>query len=161
MRKGHWTCVVPWTDSPAKTEWHPTDRKFAPLSRGSFKSQEDAEEWGRTRLAGFPFSVKFYGNEDLCPCYPVSDLRLGDVVRSFDGPHSSATVCEIKRDSVKLFRPYTHTLDVAFGYSQPPDESHPNRYDVSTLSCFVGVETFEMGKSQTVDLIYRRSQPVK
>ena len=54
--------------------------------------------------------------EPKLPCHlPVCDLRVGDVVKWFDGPFGTAIVEQVTADEVKLFRPYGTTS--GFTYS--------------------------------------------
>ena len=39
----------------------------------------------------------------------AKDLQYGDIVRTFDGAYSAATVIKIDANQVTLFRPYVHT----------------------------------------------------
>ena len=56
----YWTVIVPWSNNP--TVWHPTDRSFSPLSRGSFPTRQAAHAWAKTHLRGQPYSLrKFLG----------------------------------------------------------------------------------------------------
>jgi hypothetical protein len=45
--------------------------------------------------------------------FKVSELRLGDVVKLFDGPFGTAIVESINKDEVVLFRPYGTNHDFA------------------------------------------------
>lgn len=56
----YWTCIVPYTEGPTRTKWHPTDRNFAPLSRGSFASQAKAHEWADENMPGAEYTLKEY-----------------------------------------------------------------------------------------------------
>lgn len=78
----------------------------------------------------------------------VKDLQLGDVVRSFDGPYSAATVKKIEETQVILFRPYVQTAD--FSYT-------------GGVLCYIGVEEYPLWKNDTakVTLLYRREEPLK
>jgi hypothetical protein len=48
----------------------------------------------------------------------VADLRLGDVVKQFEGPFGTAIVEKITADAVTLFRPYGTTC--GFTYAHAP-----------------------------------------
>ena len=41
----------------------------------------------------------------------AAELKVGDVVEMFDGPWSTAIVCQVDEDRVHLFRPYGTTAD--------------------------------------------------
>lgn len=43
------------------TVWHPTDRGFSPLSRGSFKTKADAKAWADEKLRRQPYTIKRIG----------------------------------------------------------------------------------------------------
>lgn len=54
----YYTVIVPWSDRP--TKWHPTESRgpFSQLSRGIFKTEEDACDWATLHLGGQPYFVK-------------------------------------------------------------------------------------------------------
>ena len=56
----YFTILVPWVAPEFRTEWHPTEKTgpFAVLSRGAFKTEDEAVRWGRAKLGGNPYSVK-------------------------------------------------------------------------------------------------------
>lgn len=54
-----WTVVVPFVEG-CPTKWHPTDRDFAPLTRGAFASRHEANEWAKEHLAGHPYEVRAF-----------------------------------------------------------------------------------------------------
>ncbi len=38
--------IIPWESDPKlRTIWHPTDPKMAPLSRGAFATEAEAQTW--------------------------------------------------------------------------------------------------------------------
>jgi hypothetical protein len=45
----YWSVVLPFVETDA-TEWHPTSRDFAPITRGAFATPEDAHAWAREKL---------------------------------------------------------------------------------------------------------------
>lgn len=49
--------IVPWSEMP--TKWHPTERSFAPLCRGAFKTIADAVTWAVRHLGGQPYSIAY------------------------------------------------------------------------------------------------------
>lgn len=53
----YWTVIVPWIGPEYRTVWHPTDPTFAPLTRGAFKTEAEAIEWGKAHLRGTPYSL--------------------------------------------------------------------------------------------------------
>ena len=70
-----------------------------------------------------------------------SELRVGDIVRSFDGSYSDATVKQVEGDVIHLFRPYVHTSDFIGS---------------GGLICYVGVENFTIFRSdRTITLVQR------
>lgn len=60
------TVLVPFVSSPNQTKWHPTTSKgpFAVLSRGAFKTEEEAISWARSNLNGAPYSLKWFHPEN-------------------------------------------------------------------------------------------------
>ena len=66
------------------------------------------------------------------------DLRLGDVVRLYDGAYADATVKNIQDGVVTLFRPYVST---------------PNFSYTGGVVCYVGIEEFKVNASQTFALV--------
>ena len=58
-----------------------------------------------------------------------SELKLGDIVQSFEGSYDHATVKQIKSASIVLFRPYVHTSD--FSHS-------------GGVICYIGFEEYEI-----------------
>lgn len=63
--KPYYTLLVPFVPYKLATEWHPTEDTgpFKVLSRGNFKTVEDAIAWGKEKLDGTPYSVH-YVDED-------------------------------------------------------------------------------------------------
>ena len=58
-RSGHWSVLIPWSDTP--TEWHPTERT-GPLSvlvRGAFKTEGDLIAWCERHIPGHPYTKRF------------------------------------------------------------------------------------------------------
>ena len=80
-----------------------------------------------------------YPNKNL----PGNELRIGDVVRLFDGPWSTAIVKNVTKDSVTFFRPYgTHT-DTIF---------------TDGVICYTGTETFSRGlPTDQTYFVYQRT----
>lgn len=58
---GYYTLVVSWVPVAFQTEWHPDAETgpFSVISRGAFRTLEEALAWGRDRLGGTPYTVKF------------------------------------------------------------------------------------------------------
>lgn len=52
--KPYFSVRIPWSDAP--TVWHPTEKEgpFAVLTRGMFKTAEDAHTWAREHLGHNP-----------------------------------------------------------------------------------------------------------
>ena len=57
------------------------------------------------------------------------ELKLGDVVKCFEGPWGTAIVEKVTETTVHLFRPYGRVSDIAYGDS---------------VVCLVGVEHFSV-----------------
>lgn len=53
--------------------------------------------------------------------FPVAELRVGDVLKQFEGPFGTAIVEQANNERVVLFRPYGATPDFTYG-GQPGDE---------------------------------------
>jgi hypothetical protein len=49
---------------------------------------------------------------------PVSDLKVGDVVKWFDGAFGTAIVKQVTNEYVKLFRPYSTTSGFSYSNNQ-------------------------------------------
>ncbi len=74
----------------------------------------------------------------------VKDLRLGDVVRLFEGAYGTATVKQTKDGVVTLFRPYGHTSD--FSYT-------------GGVICYVGMESIVYHDTSEQDFhLYSRGE---
>lgn len=71
-----------------------------------------------------------------------SELNLGDIVKVWDNsdPYSFATVKQIEKDTVTLFRPYVATADFSC---------------TGGVICYVGIEEFKAWKSQEFELVKR------
>lgn len=56
----YFTCIIPYVVAKYATEWHPvcSTGPFATISRGCFKSEDDAIEWAKANLNGCPYSIK-------------------------------------------------------------------------------------------------------
>lgn len=75
---------------------------------------------------------------------PTKDLRLGDVVRAFDGPFGTAIVKQIEDGVAHLFRPYGTTGD--FSYT-------------GGVICYTGIETFPLVLTDNVEIeVYERKE---
>lgn len=60
----YFSVVIPWSDKP--TVWHPAEKEgpFSTLTRGSFKTAEEAHTWAVEHLGHAPvYSVKLYTDE--------------------------------------------------------------------------------------------------
>jgi hypothetical protein len=55
----YFTILVPFVPYKLATEWHPTESTgaFKVLTRGNFKTIEDAIAWGKAKLEGTPYSI--------------------------------------------------------------------------------------------------------
>lgn len=81
----------------------------------------------------------------------VADLRLGDVIKQFEGPFGTAIVNKIEPGSpgtVTMFRPYGTTADFTYGGFDP----------YGRTICYHGMEetTFLMD-SKAKFLVYQRA----
>jgi hypothetical protein len=56
---GYFSLVIPYVPARFASPWHPTDKDFAPLSCGSFRTEEDAIDWARAKLRGAPYSLRW------------------------------------------------------------------------------------------------------
>jgi len=58
--ESYWTVIIPYVKRELATVWHPTDSAgpFSTLTRGSFKTEEEAVRWAREKLAGTPYSTR-------------------------------------------------------------------------------------------------------
>jgi len=66
----YYTCIIPFVETGA-TEWHPTDRNFAPLSRGAFQTEEKAHEWAAEKIPGAEYAIKIF------PCPDCAKFHAG------------------------------------------------------------------------------------
>jgi hypothetical protein len=55
----YYTIFVPFVSREFATEWHPTESEgpFKVLTRGAFKTHDEAVSWGREKLRGTPYTV--------------------------------------------------------------------------------------------------------
>jgi hypothetical protein len=58
---GYYTVVIPWVPFPRRTEWHPTVAvgPFSSLTRGAFRTMQQAFEWASSHLGKPPYEVKW------------------------------------------------------------------------------------------------------
>ncbi len=58
---GYFTCIVPFVPAPFRTEWHPSEKEgpFNPLSRGAFRTEAEALQWGKEHLNGMPYFLRW------------------------------------------------------------------------------------------------------
>lgn len=56
----YFSVTIPWSDTP--TKWHPTEKRgaFSKLSRGAFKTREEAHDWAKANLEGNKYTVRRY-----------------------------------------------------------------------------------------------------
>lgn len=66
----------------------------------------------------------------------AADMRLGDIVSTFDGPFNTSIVAKVTADMVTLQRPYMRANEAAYG---------------EQVTCFTGIETFALWRSSDVD----------
>lgn len=80
--------------------------------------------------------------------FAVRDLRVGDVVKQFEGPFGTAIVRKVTADSVTFFRPYGTTAGFVYGGGQ--------------TICYHGMEetTFALD-SKAVFHVYQRDHEEK
>lgn len=73
-----------------------------------------------------------------------SELRLGDVIKTFDGPWGTAIVKNVTEHEVELFRPYGHNADFSM---------------TSGILCYVGIEQYKIPKDSKMQYeVYRRQE---
>ena len=53
----YYTVIIPYTEINT-TIWHPTDKDFAPLTRGSFKTNKEAKQWAEENLNNTKYKIK-------------------------------------------------------------------------------------------------------
>lgn len=60
---GYFTILIGWSETP--TKWHPTSKSgpFSQLSRGAFRTEEEAKHWGDEHLEGQPYEIKHIPGE--------------------------------------------------------------------------------------------------
>jgi hypothetical protein len=76
----------------------------------------------------------------------LSKLQLADIVCLGKSAYSHATVCQIDKDFIYFFRPYTHTADFSC---------------TSGVICYTGVEHFQRYLSDIEPIILvRRPRPL-
>ena len=58
----YFSVLVPYVPAKFATKWHPTSETgpFSVLSRGAFKTFDEAVSWARKNLEGLPYEVKEY-----------------------------------------------------------------------------------------------------
>ena len=63
----YFTILVPFVGRKHRTEWHPTDDTgpFSTLTRGNFKSIDDAIAWGQAKLNGTPYTIALVDEEGV------------------------------------------------------------------------------------------------
>ncbi len=56
----YFTIVIPYVPPAFQTEWHPDcpTGPFSTLTRGNFKTVEEAINWGAAKLRGTPYSIR-------------------------------------------------------------------------------------------------------
>lgn len=84
-------------------------------------------------------------SEKLPVVLSVSELRVGDVLKWYDGAFGTAVVKQVTNEYVKLFRPYGTTAGFAYGDNQ--------------TVCYTGVEegTY-LRDSKERFLVYQRGE---
>lgn len=73
----------------------------------------------------------------------VSDLKIGDVVRVFDGPWGTAIVSRHDNGEIYFYRPYGHA-------------SLSCVYSGNRLLCYTGLEEFSRPADNSTILVYQR-----
>ena len=53
----YYTVIIPYTEVNV-TIWHPTDKDFAPLTRGSFSTKAQAKQWAEENLNKTKYQIK-------------------------------------------------------------------------------------------------------
>lgn len=58
----YYSVIVPWVSPRFQTVWHPTESTgtWAVLSRGAFKTRDDAIAWAVEHLRGAPYSLRTF-----------------------------------------------------------------------------------------------------
>ena len=72
----------------------------------------------------------------------AADMRLGDIVSTFDGPFNTSVVAKVTADMVTLQRPYMRADAASFG---KPESAYGEQ-----VTCFTGIETFALWRSSDV-----------
>ena len=75
----------------------------------------------------------------------ASELKLGDIVRTFTGGYHTATVVKID-DVVHLVRPYIHHGDVE---------------TTDGILWYIGIEQYTIWENTEVTLVERYSHPIR
>lgn len=90
----------------------------------------------------------------------VSELKLGDIIRLFDGPYSDATVVNLYADGVKVIRPFIHTSDFTVS---GPSVLHYIGTETVTLYYTSLAEVTLIESDSTLDkrVVYEREQQEK
>lgn len=63
----YFSCLVPYVHEEFQTEWHPGESygPFCVLTRGAFKTENDAVRWAREHLNGTPYRVVKYDENEV------------------------------------------------------------------------------------------------
>jgi hypothetical protein len=55
---GYFSLSLPYLRPELTTAWHATDPDFAPISRGTFRTEAEAIVWAMDHLCGRPYTVQ-------------------------------------------------------------------------------------------------------
>jgi hypothetical protein len=56
----YYSVIIPFV-TKGRTEWHPSEKAFSPISRGAFPTEADAHAWAKDKLgAGSSYEVREY-----------------------------------------------------------------------------------------------------
>jgi hypothetical protein len=69
------------------------------------------------------------------------DMRLGDVISTFDGPFNTSIVASVTADMVRLERPYMRADNFSYGGAGTGEN----------VICLTGVETFALWRSSDAE----------